>query len=785
MKNKWFNRLLAFLISLPIVFIVIFFGYVPLHFDAVVYVNNIVGEGTCSTYISNYNKSFAYLYAADAYFGSELKTLKLRDLQYNVDEVTLFMYDIDEADIISFDISVFGHTVSHLNKDGVTHPYVATTNEAINSNEEPLTHLVMEEGEDHIGMAFPGNTLIPTWIWIVYFCFIGLVTLVLAALFSFLFKKIASLRLPLLAASTVAITMILGCFLCDTLAYTDYTCFLVNWLLLFAAAVFINSISLPWMGTAVVSLFTIIWYIANSFVIKYRNKPIMPADIKAFGTAREVAGSYDLTLTGPIIICLFVALFYLALNILLWNEVKANANPSLKSIIVKRGIGVAIAVMMIVFGINTPAFRNENSLQWDARIMEGFSREGIVLTFAKSLITAHVSKPEGYSREAVNAYLTEYKSQENKEGVRPTRIIMVMNEAFSDLRTVGLDDNIDVMPYVDSLDDNIIKGNLYVSIIGGGTCNTEFEGLTGNTLAFFGPSAYPYTENVTKPLFSLASYFEDSGYMSEAFHANEAHNWNRDMVYPNLGFEVFHSIQDYPELMDDNYLRNYVTDETDYNFIKQRDQCNEGSPDFLFNVTIQNHGSYEHFFDVKEAESLLPYNDVLGKDARIYLSLIKISDDSIKQLIETYRDSDDPTMIIFFGDHQPMLSSETQGQIYTQMQHYIDFFKTKFFIWTNYEAPDENDVSISANFIPWLILKRGNFSMPPYIQMLEEVHEKYPVISAQGVIDSEGHIYDNVAELMDDPLIKKYQYVQYANIFDEIDPAWFEVKSEESGVDEK
>ena len=35
-------------------------------------------------------------------------------------------------------------------------------------------------------------------------------------------------------------------------------------------------------------------------------------------------------------------------------------------------------------------------------------------------------------------------------------------------------------------------------------------------------------------------------------------------------------------------------------------------------------------------------------------------------------------------------------------------------------------------------------------------------------------MFENVAVLLDDPLIQKYQYVQYANLFDEIDPAWFE-----------
>ena len=774
MKNAR-NKILAFAIALPLAFTIIFLGYLPPHFDAVIYVDNIVGEGTCSTYILNLNKTFAHLYTADAYFGSELKTLKLKDLQYNVDEVALFMYDVEEADILSFDISVFGRTVAHLNKDGVTHPFTVTTNAAISSQEEPLAHLVIEK-DDYTGMSFPGSTLIPGWVWAAYFGFILLVAAALAIGVYFLLERVPAIRLPLLTASAIMATMLLGCYLCDSLAYADYTDFLLNWLLFFAAAVLINALTLPWVGTAAVSLFAMVWYIANFFVIRFRNKPIMPADLRAFGTAREVAGSYDLRPTWQIVVYLGIVLLYVAAAISLWARSRPKERRPLKSSLLGRGIGVFAAIAMLFFGVNNPAFSTLNDFQWDARLLEGFSREGILLTFVKSAMTAYVKKPEGYTREAANAYLSDYNAQSAPAGIQPTRIIMVMNEAFSDLRTVGLDGSIDVMPFIDSLDENTLEGRLYVSIIGGGTCNTEFEGLTGNTLAFFGAGAYPYTENVTRPLFSLASYFKNSGYVTEAFHANDAHNWNRDMVYPNLGFDVFHSIESYPPLTDDNYLRNYTTDATDYSLIEARDAENAGRPRFLFNVTIQNHGDYEHFINVEQAETLTGHEDTLERGARVYLSLLMISDDSIRQLLEKYRDSDEPTMIVFFGDHQPMLSNEAQQQVYTQIKHYIDYFQSKFFIWTNYRTETKHDVSISANYLPWLILERGNFPLPPYVQMLKEVYEKYPVLSSQGVMDSTGNIFDNVAILADDPLIQKYHYIQYANLMGELDPAWFEVK---------
>ena len=502
----------------------------------------------------------------------------------------------------------------------------------------------------------------------------------------------------------------------------------------------------------------------------------MPADLKAIGTAKEVMGDYTFMPSWKMIVGIAVVIGYAIAVVYTWKNNRTNNRLSVKRQLIRRSCAIVAAAVLMIAGVNTQAFKSLNSFAWDAMLLKCFHEDGIILTYLKSALNSGVKRPTGYSREIVNEYLSEYTRTET-DGVRPTNIIMVMNEAFSDLRTVGLDKRIDVMPYVDSLEDNTINGNLFVSIFGGGTCNTEFEALTGNTLAFLGIGAYPYTENVTGPLFSLASYFRDRGYLTEAFHANEAQNWNRNMVYPNLGFTEFHDIYDYSEALSDiPYLHKHPADQADYSYIEMISAENGNMPQFLFDVTMQNHSGYEHWEDVKKADSVMEWGSDLYEDSKIYLSLIKASDDEVRQLVEPYRDSDDPTMIIFFGDHQPGLPSAAQNEIYTGAEYYLDWYKSKFFIWTNYETNAEHDISISANYLPWLILERGNFPLPPYVQMLKEVHEKYPVISAMGVIDAEGTVYGSVNEVLDDPLIQKYQYIQYANLFDEIDPAWFEVK---------
>lgn len=773
-KGRIKTILLSLLVTLPLSFVVLFFGLMPLRFDAVMHFDNIVGEGTCSSFLTDSSKSFSYLYQGGSYFGSELKTLRLADLSYNVEEVGLYIYDVESADLLSYDIVMFGRVVTHEAKGQVAHPYTRFVPSEESTGEEVLVHLAVPEGEEQTSIGFPGSTVIPAAVWITYFAFIFLVALLLAIGLAMLLERAPGLKLPLLRASCLIVVMLAGCYFCDSLPYVDYIYFLLNWLLFLAAAMLINSLTLPWIGTSFVSVFALLWYVANYFVIKFRDKPVMPADLKAIGTAREVIGGYDLTPSWAMVVGVLVTALWLTLFLLIYRKNRPQEKAPLKKQLIRRGFGVAAAIVLVVFGVNNNAFASLNEFQWDAKVLEGFHREGILLTYVKGVISSHVDKPEGYSREAVDAILAEYQPEADSGAVHPTRIIMIMNEAFSDLRTVGLDPSIDVMPFIDSLDANTIEGRLYVSIIGGGTCNTEFEALTGNTLAFLGTGAYPYTENVTKPTFSLASYFRDNGYVTEAFHASEASNWNRDTVYDNLGFDLFHSFENYPSITGENIIHSYVSDATDYAFIEQRDAECAPSPRFLFNVTIQNHAFYDHFENVPLAETLKPYADSLAQDALVYLSLIKVSDDAVRQLVEQYRNSDEPTMIVFFGDHQPALGAEATQQIYSN-GYYIDSFQTKFFIWTNYETETVHNAAVSANYLPWLILERGNFPLPPYVQLLKEVHEKYPVLSSQGLVDADGYMYDNVAVLPDDPLLQKYRYVQYAILFDELDPAWFEV----------
>ena len=772
MRAKLLRRSTACAIALPLVFVLLFLGYFPVRFDVVLQTDNIVGEGICTSYVCPL-EGYAAFYSVGFYFGSELKKATVGGYHYDVDALVLMTSDVSEFELKSLDTYVKGIHLAHFDAADLLPEGSVFENEGM--------RLESRDGALHVDVYDPnqGATLniekpfIPGWFWAAYFAGLLLIAAAMGLLLSVILDRLPALAPPLMNAACIVVALLAGCFFCGSLPYVTYVNFLLNWLFLFALSLLVNALTLPFLGTVLTMAFTTFWYIANYFVIILRSKPIMPADLKAIGTAAEVMGGYTFMPSWQMAVGVLVVVAYAVGAVLVWK----HGRP-VKRRLLARAATALLAALLMVAGVNTEAFKGLESFAWDTMLLKSFHEEGMVTTYLKSAFNSVVREPEGYSRQQVSAWLEEYRSQpaEAPQGTRPTNIIMVMNEAFSDLRSVGLDPEIDVMPFIDSLDENTVEGSLYVSVFGGGTCNTEFEALTGNSQAFLGTGAYPYTENVTEPLFSLASYFESLGYDTAAFHANLARNWNRDRVYPNLGFEAFHSIEDYEAFAPVEYLHDHPADIADYRYIEAEDAALADSPRFLFNVTMQNHSGYDRWLDVKQADTVEEHGAELYEDSRIYLSLVKASDDAVRQLVETYRDSDEPTMIIFFGDHQPGLPQVAIREIYVDAPSYLDYFKTRFFIWTNYESPKLHDAGISANYLPWLILDQGNFPLPPYARMLKELYEKYPIITAQGVTDIEGGAYTGVAEVMDDPLIRKYRDIQYANLFDAIDEGWFEVE---------
>lgn len=354
-------------------------------------------------------------------------------------------------------------------------------------------------------------------------------------------------------------------------------------------------------------------------------------------------------------------------------------------------------------------------------------------------------------------------------------IIAIMCESFADLRTVGnLETNIEVMPFIDTLEKDAIKGSAYVSTYGGGTANSEFEFLTGNPMAFLPNGSVPYQQYIEESTGSLACILKKQGYSAIAVHPFTGSGWNRPSVYEAFGFDDFLSDEDF---INPIMLRQYISDESSYDkLIELYEAKPEGQPIFLFNVTMQNHGGYVPRNDNFEGEIKItsPAGDF--SDVEEYLSLAHESDEQLKELVDYFSRVDEPTVIVFFGDHLPKLKNSFYdtllGKDLTTLspEEMVKLYQTPFVVWANYDIPEQEIEAMSLNYLSSLVLKTAGLPMPDYNYFLNDLFTAFPVISPLTVMSADGTIYPNVSAAADPSgLLKEYAILCYNNLFDKTD----------------
>lgn len=506
--------------------------------------------------------------------------------------------------------------------------------------------------------------------------------------------------------------------------------------------------------------------LANYYVLEFRSAPIMPWDILSIGTAASVANNFKYTLSKETV---FVLIGFVIL-ILLESKVTLELKKDWRI-----RVGGVLASFALLWGFT--AMLHQDSTVARFKLYDKLftptvmsKRDGTAVAFLMELKYIVVEKPDGYNKEDASALLASYDTNDTESATHTPNIIVIMNEAFSDLSVLGdFETNEDYMPFLHSLmqegTPNTISGHLNVSVLGGNTANTEFEFLTGNTMAFLPQGSVAYQQYVKNNDYSIATYLKSKGYDTIAMHPYNASGWDRDKVYPLLGFDTFYSLKDWVNPVK---IRKYVSDQSCYDkIIELYEQKDANTPFFLFNVTMQNHSSYSEEYD-----NFHPDITVEGTSSKIlpnYLSLIKLSDQALCNLIEYFSKADEDTVIVFFGDHQPSNSvaapvwklNGRSGDSLTEEEE-ARRYKVPFIIWANYDIEAASNVETSANYLGSHVLRAAGLPLYDYRNYLSQLEGQYPVLTAIRAENAQG-ISTPVKDVKS--TLQDYMTLQYYNIF--------------------
>lgn len=522
-------------------------------------------------------------------------------------------------------------------------------------------------------------------------------------------------------------------------------------------------------GTVIVTdIILILLYSVNYYVTLYRGTPMKIYELKAAGTAAKVVGSFDLTPGGDLAVCWGIALFLAAAAWKCRGELLKKKRFGRKHLI-WRFSGVVVGVVLAVYSgylLTMTDFLKQNGFMDIVGLGSSsmYRMNGYLVTTCIEVNRYHIKKPEGYSVHKVEEILEEYAEQ-SEEGINTEEfphMILILNESFADLRVLrDLKLSRENMDFFYSLKENTVTGYVNASSMGGGTSNSEFEVLTGCSMGFLPRDYYVYEERLKHASGSLVSLLGQYEYTTVSMHPESSGNYNRKMVYGNYGFDISLWKEDFKGA---EVIHSGTSDLETYRRIEEIYENREpGEKLFFFDLTMQNHGGYG-IGDIAYEVTAEDYN---MSELDEFLSLIDISDKAFQELIAYFERQDEKVIICMFGDHQPMIWSGPPETIVSGAD--LNFYKTPFVIWANYDIPEQEGLDISMNYLGALLVKTAGINESAFQQYLLQLMEKYPVITANGYIDRDGVFYQwsgNEDEFLE------YRMLQYNYLFDSKTVDW-------------
>lgn len=402
--------------------------------------------------------------------------------------------------------------------------------------------------------------------------------------------------------------------------------------------------------------------------------------------------------------------------------------------------------------------------------ISNYNINGSIIGFISNLQNDIMEKPAIYSQDIVQRIVDERKEKlENLQRVssETPNIIVVVSESFSDpLQLSQLTFSEDPIPTVRYYQSQGSSGYLLSPFKGGSTANVEFEFLTGLSNSFLTKGAVPFQQSlsVKKSFPSIVSYFNKLGYETVAVHPNNTSFYKRNQVYPNIGFEKFIGIDD---LTFTNRIANqlFISDEAVMNELLAIIKNNE-EPSFIYGLTIQNHLPIE---DGKFGTNTIMVQDSGGErieELETYVQGLKLSDESLNNFMKNIEELDEPTIVIFFGDHLINFESSVHydhGYVYGDNDGDLTkmFYQTPLFIWSNkIDLNTQSIESISPNFLMPIVIEALNLPMTPYYQLLLDVYDVFGALHPNFKLDRDEN---NISMLTEEQkqLLLEYELIQY------------------------
>ena len=432
-----------------------------------------------------------------------------------------------------------------------------------------------------------------------------------------------------------------------------------------------------------VTLVSVLWLvlsISNYIVLLFRTTPLAAIDFLLMTSVSSILGVY-LTVWQLVLIVVLLLVLLAGLIVLCIKSPVSKRKP-LKGIVSALLSGAVLfsgASLAVNAGVISDNYGN---------LAQAYQDYGFSYCFGRSVFDWGIDEPEDYSESSVEEILIHIQEDSSAPVSFKPNIIIIQLESFFDVNYCeDLSFSENPVPNFTALKNQCSHGFLTVPSISAGTINTEFEVLSGMSLQYFGAGEYPYKTVLRDTACETIAYdLKNLGYSTHALHNNNGTFYDRNLVYPNLGFDSFTSIE-YMENVSYNVLGWAKDQVLTGEIVKALDSTEE--QDFIFTVSVQPHGKYPteqtEALEIQVSGAQSPEEEAQWE---YYVNQLHETDAFVGQLVTELSDYEEPVVLAIYGDHLPGLEIEEN------MLREMNLFQTEYILWSNFDMgePVERDI---------------------------------------------------------------------------------------------
>ena len=521
-----------------------------------------------------------------------------------------------------------------------------------------------------------------------------------------------------------------------------------------------------WLSYVLTALPVLGLSIGNYYKLVFRDDPVMASDLFLLGEAGKMMERYHLYPAVKVVAALLLAVLT---AVLLALFAKGRPRWPYREILAV----AAVAVMVL----SVPAYTSDRVYEANTnfgRLSEllatnQFITRGFLYPFLHSVKDASPDPPEGYSERDAATLLARYEDWEIPEDQK-VNIVAIMLESFADFSGYEqIEFQQDVYAPYHALEAESYSGTLITDIFAGDTVQTERAFLTGIP----GLNHEYHTDTS-----SYVWYLKGQGYQTSGDHPCFAWFYDREHVNTYLGFDSYRFVENYyTQFTGGNVaLDNIFLPELTASVM---DKLGEDAPLFSFSVSYQGHGPYDTGVCWWGQVDDYVANYDLDQDARDilanYFGSVLDTQKHLAEMVDTFRSSDEPIVLVLFGDHKPWLGNS--NSVYQALgidlsqrsdESFYNYWSTKYLIWANDAAKAAlgtdltgEGPTISPCFLMNVLFEQLGWEGDAYMQASRAVRTALPVLHNSSTrLTQEGELVRTLSDSQE-ALLQEFRLLFY------------------------